>query len=570
MEPVDFQAIDRNINTGIYSSAYQFDRDVIRLCQNNLRYYGHNSREGGAALQIRKLYNTIKQEYHSPLSEIVGDGGAETFKKRAEMKVTEDVIRCPCGQFTEEGTMIQCDKCQVWQHSDCVGREDVEDSNVTDDDEEEYLCETCGRREANLDIALLPQPEYACPGEKYYVSLVRNDDMQVRLGDTVYVLRAFKTNPDDIGQSEAPPPCRAGGVQGAGETGGGDDAQQARSADEVKPTSENSESEHNQLEADVEQERQASTANTNCIAASPGASDATLKDGGASGEQNRKELFNQGGIPHKMMSPTKGPSLASSSLAKGSYPTYKTASSDISTSDMDIFRIERLWVNEKGERFAFGHHYLRPHETFHEPSRKFFRNEVFRVPIYEVLPLDTIWGQCWVLDLNTFCKGRPIGAVEEHVYICEYRVDKGARLFNKISKPKHVICTKEYAFDHFDQKLRPARTYAVRASANLVSSLSGDLALCGSVDNHIEYDGNLRGFVSLETISEPYDLNSMHLVTYLSEDNLHIEYGSSINYVIKNFWFFDPLPPHCCKRPVDKEQLAYDFFLQFYSHVLCP
>ena len=40
------------------------------------------------------------------------------------------------------------------------------------------------------------------------------------------------------------------------------------------------------------------------------------------------------------------------------------------------FRIERLWTNAAGEKFAFGHHYLRPHETFHEPSRKFFVNEV--------------------------------------------------------------------------------------------------------------------------------------------------------------------------------------------------
>ena len=135
--------------------------------------------------------------------------------------------------------------------------------------------------------------------------------------------------------------------------------------------------------------------------------------------------------------------------------------SEASIEDMDIFRVERLWINEKGERFAFGHHYLRPHETFHEPTRKFFRNEVFRVPIYEVLPLDTIWKQCWVLDLPTFCKGRPRGALEEHIYICEYRVDKTARLFHRISKPKVPVCTKWFAFDIFDLRLKPSRNYTV-------------------------------------------------------------------------------------------------------------
>ena len=454
LEPIDFQTIDRNINTGFYTSADQFDRDVIRLYQNNLRYYGHFSREGGAALQIRNLYNTIKQEYHSALSEIVGEGGADIFRKRSEVKAPEDVIRCPCGQFTEEGTMIQCDKCQIWQHSDCVGREG--DSA----EDEEYLCETCGRREPILDISLLPQPEYAGPGEQYYISLVRGDGMQIHLGDTVYVLRAFKTKQDND----------AGGKEDGNEGPAANDGS-CHLGEERQLTAKESGTNHNgevqQSESATPSFEKVAPENNDVEAAKqtdqPPLSSVSNEDSGKSGiEPNKKEVFSQGGIPHTMMSPSKGPSLVSSSLAKASYPTYKTVSPTISTSDMDIFRIERLWMNEKGERFAFGHHYLRPHETFHEPSRKFFRNEVFRVPIYEVLPLDTIWGQCWVLDTNTFCKGRPFGAVERHVYICEYRVDKGARLFNKISKPKHLICTKEYAFDHFDQKLRPTRTYTVR------------------------------------------------------------------------------------------------------------
>ena len=33
-------------------------------------------------------------------------------------------------------------------------------------------------------------------------------------------------------------------------------------------------------------------------------------------------------------------------------------------------------LHSSGEKFAFGHMYVRPHETFHEPSRKFYPNEV--------------------------------------------------------------------------------------------------------------------------------------------------------------------------------------------------
>ncbi|KAK8768560.1 hypothetical protein V5799_014975 [Amblyomma americanum] len=132
--------------------------------------------------------------------------------------------------------------------------------------------------------------------------------------------------------------------------------------------------------------------------------------------------------------------------------------------NLDIFRVERLWKNERGEKFIYGHHYLRPHETFHEPTRKFYHNEVLRVPLYEILPLECVAGVCWVLDLATYCRGRPRGASEKDVYICECRVDKSARLFYKINKPRFPVCMKSYAFDAFDAKLTPKRTYSPRSN----------------------------------------------------------------------------------------------------------
>ena len=138
---------------------------------------------------------------------------------------------------------------------------------------------------------------------------------------------------------------------------------------------------------------------------------------------------------------------------------------------------------------------MRPNETYHEPTRKFFRNEVFRIPIYEVLPLETIWQQCWVMDIPTFCKGRPIGSVEEHVYICEYRVDKKARLFDKIPKTSGKgkksktndlsFCTKWFAFDTFDVRLKPSRNYAVsygRPNSEIICGQNvGTKVVCGMI-----------------------------------------------------------------------------------------
>lgn len=58
---------------------------------------------------------------------------------------------------------------------------------------------------------------------------------------------------------------------------------------------------------------------------------------------------------------------------------------------------------------AVGYNYLRPHETHHEPSRRFYPNEILRAPIHEAIDIDLIHGHCWVVDTATYCKGRPKG-----------------------------------------------------------------------------------------------------------------------------------------------------------------
>jgi len=123
--------------------------------------------------------------------------------------------------------------------------------------------------------------------------------------------------------------------------------------------------------------------------------------------------------------------------------------------------VHRFRFFSSGEKCAFGHYYMRPHETFHEPSRRFFPCEVFRAPLYHVIPVDAIVGVCCVMDLSTYCKGRPKGVSERDVYICEYRVDKTAHLFSKITtRSKYQINTNPYCFDRFDVRLKPPRRTA--------------------------------------------------------------------------------------------------------------
>lgn len=87
----------------------------------------------------------------------------------------EDVIRCICGLYKDEGLMIQCERCLVWQHCDCV---------KADEGVESYLCEQCLPRPVDREIKLDPQPSYATPGHSYYVTLLR-EDLQLRQGSSI-------------------------------------------------------------------------------------------------------------------------------------------------------------------------------------------------------------------------------------------------------------------------------------------------------------------------------------------------------------------------------------------------
>ncbi|KAG7209902.1 hypothetical protein KM043_011498 [Ampulex compressa] len=321
-DPIDLSTIDQCIGTGHYKTAEHFDHDMIRLFDNNIRYFGRTSEIGIAAARLRKLYLSSKTEFVDAITEAVGSPPSQGFlPPRGSTAGEEDVIRCICGLHRDEGLMIQCERCLVWQHCDCVKA----DTSI-----ESYLCERCHPRPVDLEIPLEGDEEEE--GKKHYVTLLRGE-LQLRQGDTVYVLRD---------------------------------------------------------------------------------------------------------TPEKH--------------------TYKTIQKP-DYEQMDIFRIERLWKNSEGERFVFGHHYLRPHETYHEPTRKFYENEVVCAPLYEAVPCDLIAERCWVLDPHTYCKGRPVGSTPEHTYVCEYRVDRAARLFTKVARARHQVCTKPYAFETFPQRIKHYRTY---------------------------------------------------------------------------------------------------------------
>ncbi|XP_026645020.1 histone-lysine N-methyltransferase ASH1L isoform X2 [Microtus ochrogaster] len=308
-DPLDLSTIEKQILIGYYKTVDAFDADMLKVFRNAEKYYGRKSPIGRDVCRLRKAYYSARHEASAQIDEIVGETASEADSSETSVSEKEnghekddDVIRCICGLYKDEGLMIQCDKC--------------------------------------MEVPMIPRPHYAQPGCVYFICLLR-DDLLLRQGDCVYLMRDSRRTPD--------------------------------------------------------------------------------------------------GHPVRQ--------------------SYRLLS-HINRDKLDIFRIEKLWKNEKEERFAFGHHYFRPHETHHSPSRRFYHNELFRVPLYEIIPLEAVVGTCCVLDLYTYCKGRPKGVKEQDVYICDYRLDKSAHLFYKTHRNRYPVCTKPYAFDHFPKKLTPKRDFS--------------------------------------------------------------------------------------------------------------
>lgn len=97
-EPIDLSTIDQCIGTGHYKTAEHFDHDMIRLFDNNVRFFGRTSEIGIAAARLRKLYLSSKPDFVDAITEAMGSPPSQSFlPPRGSTAGEEDVIRCICG-----------------------------------------------------------------------------------------------------------------------------------------------------------------------------------------------------------------------------------------------------------------------------------------------------------------------------------------------------------------------------------------------------------------------------------------------------------------------------------------
>ncbi|XP_044032528.1 polybromo 1, like isoform X6 [Siniperca chuatsi] len=85
-----------------------------------------------------------------------------------------------------------------------------------------------------------------------------------------------------------------------------------------------------------------------------------------------------------------------------------------------VARIEKLWV-QNGTTFFFGPIFIHPEETEHEPTKMFYKREVFLSNLEEILPMTCVIGKCMVSSFKDYLSCRPTEVSEEDVLLCESR-----------------------------------------------------------------------------------------------------------------------------------------------------
>uniref|UniRef100_T1GD67 Histone-lysine N-methyltransferase n=1 Tax=Megaselia scalaris TaxID=36166 RepID=T1GD67_MEGSC len=152
---LDFNTIQRNIEKGYYKEALCFDDDMRRLFAVAKDMASENQDKSDILDNLLKIYDAEWKKH-------AGDfGDPNGFIFAPEEETNEDIIGCICGLYNDEGLMIQCNKCLIWQHSECTKA----DINA------DYMCQKCDpHSKIDLEIELNETSE---EGFKYYLALLR-------------------------------------------------------------------------------------------------------------------------------------------------------------------------------------------------------------------------------------------------------------------------------------------------------------------------------------------------------------------------------------------------------------
>ncbi|KAM3878342.1 protein polybromo-1-like [Diretmus argenteus] len=95
-----------------------------------------------------------------------------------------------------------------------------------------------------------------------------------------------------------------------------------------------------------------------------------------------------------------------------------------------VGRIEKMWMRD-GAAYFFGPIFIHPEETEHEPTKMFYKKEVFLSNLEEACPMTCVIGKCAVSSFKEYLSCRPTEVPEEDVLLCESRYIESEKQMKK-------------------------------------------------------------------------------------------------------------------------------------------
>uniref|UniRef100_A0A6Q2YS67 Protein polybromo-1 n=1 Tax=Esox lucius TaxID=8010 RepID=A0A6Q2YS67_ESOLU len=95
-----------------------------------------------------------------------------------------------------------------------------------------------------------------------------------------------------------------------------------------------------------------------------------------------------------------------------------------------VGRIEKMWMRD-GAAYFFGPIFIHPEETEHEPTKMFYKKEVFLSNLEESCPMTCIIGKCAVSTFKEYISCRPTEVPEEDILLCESRYIESEKQMKK-------------------------------------------------------------------------------------------------------------------------------------------
>ncbi|XP_028681002.1 LOW QUALITY PROTEIN: protein polybromo-1 [Erpetoichthys calabaricus] len=168
-----------------------------------------------------------------------------------------------------------------------------------------------------------------------------------------------------------------------------------------------------------------------------------------------------------------------------------------------VGRIEKMWVRD-GAAYFFGPIFTHPEETEHEPTKMFYKKEIFLSNLEETCPMTCVIGKCSVLSFKDYISCRPTEIPEEDVLVCESRYNETEKQMKKFKGLKRFSLSAKVVDDeiyYFRKPIVPPKEPSPLLEKK-IQELEAKFAELEGADEDMEEMGEEEG-EAMETTVHP-------------------------------------------------------------------